>query len=50
MRKAKQKVARSRKATRSVGTRKRCIAKTKTGKQCKRFVSGTSRTCSVHRK
>lgn len=53
MRKARKPVSRtrSRKATpRSTAKRTRCLAKTKNGKQCKRYTDGRSKNCSVHKK
>lgn len=45
---AKKKVAK--KASKRRGLRIRCAAKTKAGKQCKRFTDGKSKFCSVHKK
>ncbi|MFZ5980578.1 MAG: hypothetical protein ACOYVF_08080 [Candidatus Zixiibacteriota bacterium] len=50
---AKKKVAKkkvTKKAAKRRGLRMRCAAKTKAGKQCKRFTDGKSKFCSVHKK
>jgi len=39
-----------RKAKRATKKKVRCAAKTKAGKQCKRFTDGKSKYCSLHKK
>ncbi len=56
MRKAKKATTRKaaprrKKAAKAKVTKKaRCAAKTKDGKQCKRYTDGKSKVCSVHKK
>ena len=51
---AKKKVAKKKVARKAVAKKRskriRCMAKTKDGKQCKRFTDGKSKLCSVHKK
>lgn len=47
----KKKTAKKKKAAKKVKkvAKKRCEAKTKDGKRCKRIVTGRARFCSVHK-
>lgn len=48
---AKKKAAPKKKVAKKKATKKvRCAAKTKAGKQCKRFTDGKNKFCSVHKK
>ena len=51
---AKKKTAKKKVAKKAVAKKRskriRCGAKTKDGKQCKRFTDGKSKFCSVHKK
>ena len=51
---AKKKTAKKKVARKAVAKKRskriRCAAKTKAGKQCKRFTDGKSKYCSVHKK
>ena len=50
----KKKTAKKKVAKKAVAKKRskriRCAAKTKAGKQCKRFTDGKSKYCSVHKK
>jgi hypothetical protein len=47
--KAKPKRRKAKPKKKAKAKKKRCAAKTKAGKRCKRYASGRSKYCSVHK-